>query len=95
MKLSSRSTSSGPGSRGGHYHEPAFRLWYHRTWRALHPEYRERERLRRYRARHGSESQAAPAGPVPGAVPCACYCACGEIVTRVVCGFCAKEMHAT
>jgi hypothetical protein len=37
---------TGPGSRGGHWHEPGFRRAYYRAWRAAHPEYRERERRR-------------------------------------------------
>lgn len=43
---SSRSTSTGPGSRGGQWHDPAFRAAYWRKWRREHPEYRERERRR-------------------------------------------------
>jgi hypothetical protein len=37
----------GPGSRGGHWHEPAYRSLYFKRWRLEHPEYRERERRRR------------------------------------------------
>jgi hypothetical protein len=43
---SSRSVPTGPGSRGGRWgHRPPAAYW--RAWRARHPEYRERDRLRR------------------------------------------------
>jgi hypothetical protein len=43
---SSRSIPTGPGSRGGRWgHNPPAEYW--REWRAAHPEYRERDRLRR------------------------------------------------
>jgi hypothetical protein len=85
---------TGPGSRGGRWHEPEFRRAYHRAWRAAHPEYRERERLRRRMGR-GMDVGLCPAGvdtrrpatfPRP-AEPCACGCGCAEAVV-VVCGFC-------
>jgi hypothetical protein len=37
----------GPGSRGGHWHDPAYRAAYFRRWRTEHPQYREDERRRR------------------------------------------------
>jgi hypothetical protein len=46
-RLSARSRPTGPGSRGGHWHDPEFRTAYHRKWRAANPEYRERENRRR------------------------------------------------
>ena len=46
MRASSRSTPAGEGSRGGHWHEPAYRSAYYRQWRKDHPEYREREQQR-------------------------------------------------
>lgn len=51
MRRSSRSIPTGPGSRGGHWHEPERRAAYFRAWRAAHPEYRERERERKQRRR--------------------------------------------
>ena len=48
---SSRNRSTGPGSRGGHWHEPAFRAAYWRAWRRTHPDYRARERTRSIRKR--------------------------------------------
>jgi hypothetical protein len=48
---SSRSTATGPGSRGGRYHDPEYRREYDRAWRAAHPGYRDREALRRARER--------------------------------------------
>lgn len=48
-RRSSRSVPAGVGSRGGHWHEQAFRAAYFRAWRAAHPEYRERERTRSIR----------------------------------------------
>jgi hypothetical protein len=47
MKPMSNRLPVGPGSRGGHWHEPAFRAAYFRRWRQEHPDYREDERLRR------------------------------------------------
>lgn len=46
-RLSARNTPTGPGSRGGQWHDPAFRAAYFARWRVDHPEYRERERRRR------------------------------------------------
>jgi hypothetical protein len=43
MKRSSRSIPTGPGSRGGRWHDPEYRRAYWRAWRAAHAEYRERE----------------------------------------------------
>ena len=37
---------TGPGSRGGKWHDPEWRKEYYRLWRKAHPEYRERERQR-------------------------------------------------
>ncbi len=91
----------GPGSRGGHWHDPEFRRIYHRLWRAAHPEYRERERLRRARGR-AIERREDPAGivvapdatrPLPEpAVTCVCTCGCREQVV-VFCGFCREGLH--
>lgn len=54
MKRSARSTPTGAGSRGGRWgkHPPAE---YWRQWRANHPEYRERESLRRREARRAAQ----------------------------------------
>ena len=46
MRTSARSRPAGPGSRGGHWHEPEYRRAYYRAWRKAHPEYREREQQR-------------------------------------------------
>jgi hypothetical protein len=92
----------GPGSRGGRWHEPEFRRAYHRAWRAAHPDYRERERLRsaRWRARRAGEPTVpvVPPGewrrrlPLP-AVTCGCPdCVCREAVV-VACGFCRDGLH--
>ena len=88
----------GPGSRGGRWHEPDFRAAYYRAWRAGHPEYRERESLRRARDRSSD-----PAGVVVGAsfprplpepaVTCVCACGCRESVV-VFCGFCRDGQHS-
>lgn len=43
---SKRSRPSGPGSRGGSWHLPAFRKAYRAAWRLAHPAYRARERMR-------------------------------------------------
>lgn len=50
-KRSSRSIPADKGSRGGHWHELAFRSAYFRAWREAHPEYRERDNQRRRLAR--------------------------------------------
>lgn len=91
----------GDGSRGGRWHEREYRNEYQRAWRAAHPEYRERERLRRARERArvaGTDPAdiVEPATfprplPVPAA-PCSCPCGCGEHVV-VVCGFCQQGIH--
>lgn len=92
---------TGPGSRGGRWHDPAFRRYYYRRWRAGHPEYREREALRRARGR-AIDGGRDPAGigaaafprPLPEpAVTCVCACGCREAVV-VFCGFCREGMHA-
>ena len=92
---------TGPGSRGGSWHDPEYRNAYHRAWRAAHPEYRERERLRRARqkAREHGQSPAdivEPATfprPLPlSAVHCVCECGCAEAVV-VVCGWCREGHH--
>jgi hypothetical protein len=92
----------GPGSRGGRWHDPEYRKAYHRAWRANHPEYREREALRRarQRARIAGED---PAGivepahyprPLPvAAVACGCGCGCTVEVPVVACGFCLMGEH--
>ena len=93
---------TGPGSRGGRWHLPAFRRAYHRAWRAAHPEYREREKLRRFRerARRNGDSSAdietvSPANPRPlpePTVTCVCDCGCQERVV-VFCGWCRDGQH--
>jgi hypothetical protein len=50
-KRSSRSIPTGPGSRGGRWHDPEFRSLWYQAWRRNHPDYRERERTRMIRAR--------------------------------------------
>ena len=89
---------TGPGSRGGHWHEPAFRSAYHRTWRAAHPDYREREALRRLIARSSARGDIAPTRLTPGQLPepavsCVCGCGCREAVV-VLCGWCRDGQHA-
>jgi hypothetical protein len=90
----------GPGSRGGHWHEDEYRAKYHRAWRAGHPEYREREALRRGRERARRNGDPADISvvatyprPLPEpAVTCVCACGCREPVV-VFCGFCRDGMH--
>jgi hypothetical protein len=92
---------TGPGSRGGHWHEPGYPAKYHQAWRAAHPEYRERERLRAFRKRAKRNGDPADYGtvssnlrPLPEpAVTCVCACGCREAVV-VFCGFCRDDMHA-
>jgi hypothetical protein len=99
-KLSTRSIATGPGSRGGRWHEQEYRNAYHRAWRAAHPEYLERERLRRARKRV-TEGDAAdivepPTFPRPLPVSdhrCPCACGCEERVPVVACGFCIMGEH--
>ena len=91
----------GPGSRGGHIHDPAWRRAYGRAWRWANPEYRERERLRMARRRAAAQGRdpaevSAPSGrtrplPLPAEF-CACDCSCREPVVAV-CGFCRDGMH--
>ena len=80
---------TGPGSRGGRWHEPEYRRLYYRAWRAAHPDYREREALRRARARAAERgedttlvvgtSRLAPWELLPlAAAPCVCPCHCDE-----------------
>jgi hypothetical protein len=88
---SARSFPTGPGSRGGRWHDPEFRKQYHREWRAAHPEVRARERLRMWRKRHGDEPMPEPKAMNP-AEYCACNCGCrSEVVT--MCGFCREGLH--
>ena len=101
MDRSSRSTPTGPGSRGGRWHEPEWRREYHRRWRLTHPEYREREAFRRFRER------AIKRGEDPGmstrltfgrlpilAAPCSCEsCRCTNEVPIVACGMCLSGLH--
>jgi hypothetical protein len=92
---SSRSRPTGPGSRGGRWHDPEYRREYARAWRAAHPEYRERERLRRARAKAGVDMVTAPSYPRPlpeAAKMCACSCGCRESVATS-CGFCRDGQH--
>lgn len=105
MNLSSRSIPTGPGSRGGHYHDPDYRREYHRAWRAAHPDYREREALRRARKRAQEAGQdpadilEAPRFPRPlprpiANVPCECPdCSCSNTVPVVACGMCLSGLH--
>jgi hypothetical protein len=95
MTMSNR-LPTGPGSRGGHWHEPKFRRIYHRAWRLAHPEYREREARRRMDARAAARGDAAPSRLAPGELPepavsCVCECGCRESVV-VVCGFCRERL---
>ena len=87
----------GPGSRGGRWHDPEYRRAYHRAWRAAHPEYRERERLRRARARGHDVPQGFPR-PLPMAdsgVICQCgACGCQNRIAVLLCGMCYVGMHA-
>lgn len=104
MRPSARSTPTGPGSRGGRWHEPEYRAAYHRAWRAAHPEYRDREALRRARKR-AQESGGDPAGivsapefprplPAPDAnATCSCPCGCSNTVPVVACGMCLTGLH--
>jgi hypothetical protein len=87
----------GPGSRGGRWHEIEYRHEYQRAWRAAHPEYRERESLRRSNARSSARGDIAPSRLAPGALPepavtCVCECGCREPVV-VFCGFCREGQH--
>jgi hypothetical protein len=88
---------TGPGSRGGTYHLPGNRNRYDRAWRAAHPEYREREALRRSNARAAARGDIAPSRLTTGELPepavtCVCACGCRESVV-VFCGFCRDGMH--
>jgi hypothetical protein len=47
MKRSARSIPTGPGSRGGRWHDPEFRRAYYRQWRHEHPWYLEDRREQR------------------------------------------------
>ncbi len=93
---SSRSTPTGPGSRGGEWHLTEHRNAYHRAWRRAYPEYRVRERLRAARRRammRGDDPVTEPARfprPLPVVVaPCS---ECGG-ETVVVCGMCLSGLH--
>jgi hypothetical protein len=91
----------GPGSRGGRWHEPDYRLAYQRAWRAAHPEYRERERLRRARERarrNGDPADIVDAPSYPRPLPvaahrCICDCGCRNEVPVVACGMCLSGLH--
>jgi hypothetical protein len=89
----------GKGSRGGHWHDREWRRAYYRAWRAAHPEYREREILRRARQRARAKGDpadiAVPSSSRPLPAPaefCACGCSCNEPVV-IVCGFCRDGFH--
>jgi hypothetical protein len=89
---SSRSVPTGAGSRGGQWHDAEYRRSYARAWRAANPEYRERERLRRARDRHGDDAIVVEHRVLHPAEFCACDCGCrAEAVT--VCGFCREGLH--
>ena len=84
---------AGPGSRGGRWHEIEYRRAYHRAWRAAHPDYREREALRRARASMDDPADIADAPRFPRPLPapaqsCICGCGCRNEVPVVPCGFC-------
>ena len=88
---------TGPGSRGGRWHEPAFRRIYHAAWRAAHPDYREREAARQSIKRSSARGDLAPSRLAPGSLPepavtCVCECGCREPVV-VFCGFCREGQH--
>lgn len=88
---------TGPGSRGGHWHELGYPAKYHRAWRRANPEYREREALRRSNARAADRGDIAPSRLTSGGLPepavtCVCACGCRESVV-VFCGFCRDGMH--
>lgn len=89
----------GPGSRGGQWHNLEFRRAYHRAWRASHPEYREREILRRRLAKAAargdeltSDFRLAPGKLPEPAAFCRCNCDCKEPVV-LTCGFCREGQH--
>lgn len=89
---------TGPGSRGGRWHDPEFRRLYHRAWRAGHAEYRERDNVRRMNTRAAARGDDAPSRLAPGGLPepavrCVCACGCQEHVV-VFCGFCRGGQHA-
>lgn len=104
VKRSARSTPTGPGSRGGRWHEPEYRTEYHRAWRAAHPDYREREALRMARKR-AQDAGLDPAGivtapgfprplPTPDVnAPCSCGCGCSNTVPVIECGMCLTGLH--
>lgn len=90
----------GPGSRGGRWHEPGYRAIYQAAWRAAHPDYREREMLRKVRRRalaQGRDPETAIAEyrtrrPLPLAAR-ACVCSCGcEAEVVMTCGFCQSGL---
>lgn len=103
IKLSSYSIPTGPGSRGGRWHDPEWRKAYHRAWRRAHPEYRVREALRRLRDRamaRGDDPTVILSAPLKGVLPastvtCECpECNCtNEIMVIPTCGMCQEELH--
>lgn len=104
-KRSSYSTPTGPGSRGGRWHDPEWRRAYHRAWRRAHPEYRIRDALRRLRERAVARGDdptlvlgAHPKGvlPTPPPIKCECPdCRCAnEIMVVPTCGMCQEGLHA-
>lgn len=102
MNPMSNRLPTGPGSRGGQWHEQDYRNEYHRDWRLAHPEYRERERLRtaRKRARQQGNDSAGivspPSFPRPLPRPvtvCGCPCGCAETIVLHACGFCITGIH--
>jgi hypothetical protein len=103
-----RSTPTGPGSRGGQYHEEEFRRAYHRTWRSTHPEYRERDLLRLVRRRAKLRGEDPALILAPNTIPrysaksrkiCCCSCKCQEVIVsygdaiQYFCGFCLGGLH--
>lgn len=89
---------TGPGSRGGRWHDPEYRRAYHRAWRASHAEYRDRDNVRRMNGKAAARGDIAPSRLAPGELPepavsCVCGCGCRERVV-VFCGFCREGQHA-
>lgn len=49
MQPMSNRLPTGPGSRGGRWHDKTYRSAYFAAWRKAHPEYVERDNQRRLR----------------------------------------------
>jgi hypothetical protein len=99
---------TGPGSRGGRWHEKEYRNEYQRAWYAANPEYREREALRRARARAGrngvtpADIVVPPHYPRPLPSPnsglaCKCGepgCNCQNTILIIRCDMCMQGLHS-